>query len=96
MSAPLSMPTLEDVESLRTQVEALARRQDATERALSMPPADLDRVMGVIETARAIGKSPVTLRHCNAPHGFRTTGYARLWTKGKAGSWFRIPADEPK
>jgi hypothetical protein len=64
-SAPLSIPDLREalaeVGALRADVRRLCARIDAFE--VRGPSPDLDRVLSVAETARAIGKAPTTLRH---------------------------------
>jgi hypothetical protein len=65
-SAPLSIPDLREalaeVSALRDDVRRLAARIDAFE-VRGAPSVDLDRVLSLRETAAAIGKSVVTLRH---------------------------------
>lgn len=51
------------VSSLKSDVQRLSNRVDDFERRQSAERGDLDRVLNLRETAAAIGKSPVTVRH---------------------------------
>jgi hypothetical protein len=98
MSAqPLKIPDLrevmEQVGIIQEQVRKLLARQEATERALAQGMAgNLDRVLNLRETAAAIGKSPVTIRHWIADAAlFDRHQLAVLFRKDVSNRWTSSP-----
>jgi hypothetical protein len=78
------------VSSLKRDVERLNARLDAFE--VRGPSLDLDRVLTVSETARAIGKSPTTLRHwLHDARLFERHQLAALVRKDPTGHWISSP-----